>query len=167
MKMLNAVKNMLADVSSLSPSAEQLLMLTLETSANTFLCRSAYPHQPFVDTVFVPPTQSNTSSFRGRESGWCSEGHRFKWYWYQYFHQWHRLLSFPPLLGWTCPATVEARNRYSSLRLAANPQREYWDSVFRRIDQGKKCLHLNVLAAAQITLLIPWTARNEIFSQCS
>ena len=29
--------------------------LTLETSANTLLRRSAYPHQPYVDTLYVLP----------------------------------------------------------------------------------------------------------------
>ena len=55
--MLNVVKSrVLADVSSVSPSSEQKLFcsdegLTLETSGR----RSAYPHQPYVDTLRVLP----------------------------------------------------------------------------------------------------------------
>ena len=41
--MLNAVKNVLADVSSVSPSSEQRHSLR----------RSVYPHQPYVDTLYV------------------------------------------------------------------------------------------------------------------
>ena len=40
--MLNAVKSVLADVSSVSPSSEQSSV-------------SAYPHQPYADTLFVLP----------------------------------------------------------------------------------------------------------------
>ena len=45
--MLNAVKSVLADVSSVSPSSE--------TSANNSLRCSAYPHQPYVDKLYVLP----------------------------------------------------------------------------------------------------------------
>ena len=54
--MLNAVKSVLADISSVSPQSEQRAKsktfcsdegLTLETSANTlFTAFSIYPHQP-------------------------------------------------------------------------------------------------------------------------
>ena len=41
--MLNVVKSMLADVSSVSPSSEQTYSLR----------RSAYPHQPRVDSLYI------------------------------------------------------------------------------------------------------------------
>ena len=47
--MLNAVKSMLADVSNVSPLCSDE-GLTLETSANTLF---TYPHQPYVDTLYV------------------------------------------------------------------------------------------------------------------
>ena len=59
--MLSAVKSVLADVSSVSPSSDWSKAdkgLTLETSANIVLFmawRSAYPHQPYVDTLHVLP----------------------------------------------------------------------------------------------------------------
>ena len=58
--MLNAIKSVLAHVLSISPSSEQRAEslvtcedegLTLKTSANT----SAYPHQPYVDTLYILP----------------------------------------------------------------------------------------------------------------
>ena len=49
---LNAVRNVLADVSSVSHCSDE--GVTLETLTH-ILRRSVYPHQPFVDTVYVPP----------------------------------------------------------------------------------------------------------------
>ena len=44
---LNAVKSLLADVSSVSPSSEQ------RNVSQQTLRLSTYPHQPYVDTFFV------------------------------------------------------------------------------------------------------------------
>ena len=44
--MLNAVKSVLADVSSVSPSSEQ-------REPTHSLRRLAYPHQPYVDTLYT------------------------------------------------------------------------------------------------------------------
>ena len=62
--MLNALKSVLADVSSVSPSSEQRHSLR----------RSAYPHQPYVDTyaslphrkpeIFVYPVSTTTVTAR-------------------------------------------------------------------------------------------------------
>ena len=48
--MLNAVKSVLADVSSVSPSSEQANVRKVSS-----LRHSAYPHQPYVDTLYVLP----------------------------------------------------------------------------------------------------------------
>ena len=47
--MLNTVKSLLDDISSVSPSSEQ------KQKPTHSLRRSAYPHQPHVDTLYVLP----------------------------------------------------------------------------------------------------------------
>ena len=48
--MLNTVKSVLADVSSVSPSSEQ-------REPTHSLRRLAYPHQPYVDTLYTSPLE--------------------------------------------------------------------------------------------------------------
>ena len=51
---LNIVKHVLAEVSSVSPLSEQLLVF--ETSVNTFIpaqVQHNYPHEYFVDTIYI------------------------------------------------------------------------------------------------------------------
>ena len=53
--MLNAVKSVLADVSSVSPLSEQRALCSDEglTLSQHTLRRSAYPHLPYVDTLYI------------------------------------------------------------------------------------------------------------------
>ena len=52
--MLNAVKSVLADVSSVSPSSERVQLLSSKRQPTHSLRRPAYyPHQPYVDTLYV------------------------------------------------------------------------------------------------------------------
>ena len=52
-EMLNTTESVLVDISSVSPSSEQGSCLKCQPTHS--LQRSAYPHQPYVDTVNVLP----------------------------------------------------------------------------------------------------------------
>ena len=53
--MLNAVKSLLADVSSVRPSSERQALRLFAVANARRKRRSAYPHQPHVDTFCVLP----------------------------------------------------------------------------------------------------------------
>ena len=58
--MLEAVRSVLADVSSVSPSSEQRTLKCLKHQPTHSLRHSAYPHQLYVDTFCYTATTAST-----------------------------------------------------------------------------------------------------------